>query len=205
MLVPMRSLLILAGLAVSLAAASQDIYRWVDKNGVVHFSDQPGADNAVLIKTVEPNTMDAAEPSPSSGSGSGGDEDEPEEPEVAPYDNLSIVSPTPDQVFFGGDAVVTATAELDGTLRPDHSVVFFLNGNRHEATGLSMEFSDLARGSYFLRASILDQAGRPVLSSQQISFHVRQPSINSPQSPQGRPTPPPRPTPRPTPLPAPSR
>jgi len=203
MLVPMRSILILAGLAVSLVAASQDIYRWVDKDGVVHFADQPGADNAVLIKTIEPNTMDPVESFSPEASSTGGDEDEPQEPEVAAYDSLSIVSPTPDQVFFGGDAVVTATAELGGTLRPDDSVVFFLNGNRREATGLSMEFSDLARGSYFLRASILDQAGRPVISSQQTSFHVRQPSINSPQSPQGRPTP--RPPPRPTPTPQPAR
>jgi hypothetical protein len=204
MLVAMRSILILAGLAVSLVAASQDIYRWVDKDGVVHFSDQPGSDSAVLIKTVEPNTMDAAESS-SVAASTGGDEDEPPAEEVAPYQRLSIVSPTPDQVFFGGEAVVSATAELDGTLRPDHSVVFFLNGNRHAAQGLSMDFQDLERGSYFLRASILDQAGRPVLSSQQISFHVRQPSINSPQSPQAPARPSPLPKPRPTPLPAPAR
>ncbi len=193
MLASMRSILILAGLAVSLAAASQDIYRWVDEDGVVHYSDQPGSDSAVLIQTIEPNIIDAAESSSSVAVSSGGDDDGPREPDVPPYESLSIVSPTPDQVFFGADAVVSATLELDGTLRSDHSVVFFLNGNRHEATGLSMDFSELARGSYFLRASILDQAGRPVLSSQQVSFHVRQPSINSPQSPQARPAPtPPR-------------
>lgn len=199
MLVAMRSILILAGLAVSLAAASQEIYRWVDKNGVVHFSDQPGAPNAELITVLEPNVSDAQEAEPASAAVAS--RSEPQEPEVAPYDSLSIVSPTPDQVFFGADAVVTATAELGGTLRPDHSVVFFLNGNRHEASGFSADFSNLARGSYFLRASILDQAGRPVITSQQISFHVRQPSINSPQSPQAPPRPPPRPQPRPQPAP----
>ncbi len=202
MLVPMRSILILAGLAVSLAAASQDIYRWVDKDGVVHFSDQPGSASAVLIKTVEPNTMDPAESSAAAAVSTGSGDDEPPADEVAPYGSLSIISPTPDQVFFGGDEVVTAVAELDGTLLPDHSMVFFLNGNRHEATELSTEFANLARGSYFLRASVLDQAGRPVISSQQTSFHVRQPSINSPQSPQGRPRPVPKPTPRPTPRPS---
>jgi hypothetical protein len=103
-------------------------------------------------------------------------------------------------VFFGADAVVSATAELDGTLQPDHTVVFFLNGNRHEATGLGTEFTNLARGSYFLRASVVDQDGRPVISSPQTTFHVRQPSINSPQSPQA--PPPPRPRPRPLPQPA---
>jgi hypothetical protein len=201
MLVPMRSILILAGLAVSLAAASQEIYRWVDKDGVIHFSDQPGAANAELITVLEPNVSDAEDSSAAAAASSGMEADEPPAPDVAAYDSLAIVSPTPDQVFFGADAVVSATAELGGTLRPDHTVVFFLNGNRHEATGLSTEFTNLARGSYFLRASILDQSGRPVISSQQLSFHVRQPSINSPQSPQARPTPPPRPTPRPAPAP----
>jgi hypothetical protein len=197
MLVSMRSILILAGLAVSLAASSQEIYRWVDKNGVVHFSDQPGASNAELITVLEPNVSDAQGDEAEPASAAVASRSEPPEPDVAPYDSLAIVSPTPDQVFFGSDAVVSATAELGGTLRPDHSVVFFLNGNRHEASGLSAEFTNLARGSYFLRASILDQTGRPVISSQQISFHVRQPSINSPQSPQAPPRPPPRPQPRP--------
>jgi hypothetical protein len=195
----MRILLILAGLTLSLAAASQEIWRWVDKNGTVHFSDQPGAPNAELITVLEPNASD---------SGSGDEESSaavatvgsaPEEaPDVLPYDQLSIVSPPPDEVFFGSDATVSVQAELQGTLRPDHSVVFFLNGNRRPADGLSMELSGLARGTYFLRASILDQRGNAVISSQQTTFHVRQPSIRSPQSPQA----PPRPTPRPTPRPA---
>lgn len=202
MLVPMRSILIFAGLAISLVAASQEIYRWVDKDGVVHFSDQPGSDNAVLITVIEPNVSDA--PEAESSSAEAASQGEPQEPDIPLYDSLFIVSPTPDQVFFGSDAVVTATVELGGTLRPDHSVVFFLNGNRHESLGLSAEFSNLARGSYFLRASVLNQAGQPVISSQQTSFHVRQPSINSPQSPQAPPRPSPKPKPKPTPQPRPA-
>jgi hypothetical protein len=202
MLVAMRSLLILAGLAMSLTASAQEIYRWVDKDGVVHFSDQPGADDAVLIKVVEPSSFEPDESADGGEDASPSSAAEPPADEFPAYRGLSITSPTPDQVFFGADAVVTATAELDGTLRPDHSVVFFLNGNRQEAAGLGAEFTNLARGSYFLRASILDAAGKPVISSQQITFHVRQPSTLSPQSPQAPPRPQPRP-PRPTPTPTP--
>ena len=204
MLVPMRIILILAGLAMSLAAASQEIWRWVDKDGVVHFSDQPGAANAVLISVIEPNSFEGQDAEAGNTAGASTGSDEPPEEDVSPYGSLSIVSPTPDQVFFGADAVVTASAELDGTLRPDHSLVFFLNGNRHPADGLSTEFANLDRGSYFLRASILDQAGKPVISSQQTNFHVRQPSINSPQSPQAPRPQPPRPQP-PRPAPTPGR
>jgi len=196
----MRSLLLLAGLAVSLAAFSQEIYRWVDKDGIVHYSDQPGSDKAELINVVEPNAyeaVDAAPPESSGGSAASGGN----EPEANPYRSLSIVSPEPDQVFFGADAAVSVQADLSGTLQPDHQVVFFLNGNRRPAPGLSLELSGLDRGSYFLRASVLDQNGKPLITSQQITFHVRMPSTKSPQSPQAPPKPV-KPTPKPTPKPA---
>jgi len=196
----MRILLILAGLALSLAAEPQEIYRWVDKNGQVHYSDQPGAANAERVILVDPNSYDS-EPSFGDAASNAGEQEgaDPAE-ESGTYTSLAIVQPTPDQVFFGADATVVVAVELDANLRSDHSLVFFVNGNRRPAAGgLGLELTGLERGTYFLRASVLDQNGTPVISSQQTTFHVRQPSINSPQSPQA---PRPRPAPRPTPTPS---
>ncbi len=188
MLSDMRILLLLAGLTLSLAALPQEIYRWVDKDGVVHYSDQPGVPGAERVILVDPNSYEQ-EPSDLGpyAATAGGEEEEPEE---SPYTSLAIVQPTPDQVFFGADATVTVAADLGGTLRPDHTLVFFVNGNRRTADGgLGLQLTGLERGTHFLRASVLDQNGNPVITSQQITFHVRQPSINTPQSPQ-RPRPP---------------
>lgn len=193
----MRILLILAGLALSLAAASQEIWRWVDKNGTVHFSDQPGAPNAELINVIEPNASDGAAAAPDGGASDSSGSEPEESSTVSPYDSLSIVQPTPDEVFFGSDAAVSVQADLQGTLRPDHSVVFFLNGNRRPASGLGMQLTGLTRGTYFLRASILDRNGDPVITSQQTTFHVRQASIQNQQ--RGLPVRPPRPAPVPAP------
>ena len=199
----MRSLLILAGLAISLAAFSQEIYRWVDKDGIVHYSDQPGSDKAQLINVVEPNAYDSADTVPAESSGGSPDDSGSSEPAENPYTSLAIVSPEQDQVFFGADSVVSVQADLSGTLQPDHQVVFFLNGNRRPAPGLSLELSGLDRGTYFLRAAVLDQNGKALISSQQTAFHVRQPSTKSPQSPTAPPKPkPPKPAPKPTPKPA---
>jgi hypothetical protein len=196
----MRILLILAGLTLSLAAASQEIYRWVDKNGTVHYSDQPDSPNAVLINVIEPNAYEGEAATADSGASGSASAEQDSEPSVSPYESLSIVQPPPDEVFFGSDATVSVQADLQGTLLPDHSVVFFLNGNRRPASGLGMELSGLARGTYFLRASILDQNGDPVITSQQTTFHVRQASTQNPQTPvPARPQlpKPPKPTPRP--------
>ena len=121
---------------------------------------------------IEPNAYEGAAATPeasSQGDDSGSDADTSGNGQGAnsPYQSLSIISPTPDQVFFGADAVVTVSADLQGTLRPDHQVVFFVNGNRKPAEGLSTELTGLDRGTYFLRASILDQNGDPVITSQQ--------------------------------------
>ena len=109
--------------------------------------------------------------------------EEESDPSDSPYESLSIVEPAPDEVFFGSDAAVSVQADLQGTLRSDHSVVFFVNGSRRPASGLDLQLSGLARGTYFLRASILDQNGKPVISSPQTSFHVRQASTQNPQTP----------------------
>ncbi len=201
----MRSfLLVLAGLAVTFASSAQEIYRWVDKDGIVHYSDQPGSDTAKLIDVIEPNAYDSADTTPQQTGGGGDDPADAGDSDAAPYTSLAIVSPEPDQVFFGADAVVSVQAGLSGTLRPDDQVVFFLNGNRRPAPGLALDLSGLDRGTYFLRAAILDANGKSLITSQQITFHVRQPSTLSPQSPQAPPKPvkPPKPTPKPTPKPA---
>jgi hypothetical protein len=199
----MRIALLLASLAVALVAQSQEIYRWVDKNGVVHYSDQPDSPNAVLINVIEPNAYEAPDQAADGGAGDTSGEPEEDERAASPYASLSITSPTPDQVFFGADAVVNVSADLQGTLQPDHTVVFFLNGDRKQVDGLSTDYSGLARGTYSVRVSIMDGAGRPVIMSQQTSFHVRQPSMNSPQSPTAPPRPkPPKPVPKPTPRPS---
>jgi hypothetical protein len=193
----MRILLVLAGLALSLAAQPQEIYRWIDKDGQVHYSDQPGAANAERIILADPNAYES-EPSFGGYAPSGSAPEDTDADDAAPYQSLAIVQPTPEQVFFGADATVVVAAELGGTLRPDHTVVFFVNGNRRPAgSGLGLQLQNLDRGSHFLRAAVLDRNGDPVITSQQITFHIREPSINTPQSPQARPKPPPKPKPKP--------
>jgi hypothetical protein len=180
----MRILLILAGMSLALAAWPQEIYRWVDSNGVVHYSDQPGSPDAQLIQVIDPNTY-VEEESPDAGGGATGGGAGEQEPQESSYGSLTIVQPQADQVFFGAGVTVAIAAELDAALQSDHTLVFFVDGQRRPAEGgLAATLTNLERGSHFLRASVLDRNGRPIITSPQITFHVRQPSINTPQSPQ---------------------
>jgi hypothetical protein len=186
----MRIALILAGMMLSLAAAPQEIYRWVDKEGVVHYSDQPGAPDAERVEIARSNEYEAPE--------SGDVAPDDQSPAPPPYDYLIITQPTQDQVFFGADASVAVTAELGGTLQRDHTLEIFLDGNSVPADGGgSVLLPNLERGTHILRASVFDQNGAALISTKEVAFHVRQPSINTPQSPQAPPPPKPKPKPKP--------
>jgi len=195
----MRTVLLIAGLLVSLVAWPQEIYRWVDKDGVVHYADQPGAPDAVLV------------PYPALGT-RGGDGQPPElyqsesreEPTGPAYQSLRITSPAPDEVFYGADVAVSVQLELDQDLRAGDKLVVFIDGQRApEFAGLSTTLAGLSRGTHFLRAAVVDRTGSVVITSPQITFHTRQASIATPPSgPSVSPRPRPPTGPRPTPLPS---
>jgi len=195
----MRTALIIAGMLVSLAAQPQEIYRWVDKDGIVHYADQPGAPDAELVPYPG---LDAPGPDADSGADStqaaSPPEDSGNEPPADPaYGSLTITSPAPDEVFYGTDVAVSVQVALDGELRQGDTLVVFVDGQRApEVTGLSATVTGLTRGTHFLRAAVTDESGSVVVSSSQITFHVRQTSIATPNTgPALRP--PPKPAPKP--------
>src|SRR5271154_797219 len=62
--IPMRTVLLLAALGTCWALAAQaTVYRWVDADGVVHFSDQPHQ-GATEIQVQEPQTYSAPKAAP---------------------------------------------------------------------------------------------------------------------------------------------
>lgn len=185
----------------SLAASAQDIYRWVDKDGVVHYSDQPGSPSAERIELADPSTYEsggaAADYTPSA---------PPPQMARMQYDSLVITSPAPDQTFFGTDAEVQVSAAVGGGLQPDHQLVFYVDDIRRPATeGTALRLSNVHRGTHYVRASVIDADGVAVITSAQIAFHVHQRSTQNPrtrnQPTVARPRPPPKPKP-PTPAPS---
>jgi hypothetical protein len=196
----MRNLaLVLAAVLLSPLAASQEIYRWVDKNGVVHYSDQPGpgAERVTITGSYARQPEESEAPALY--------RSEPAEERAGPaYQSIAVTRPAMDEAFFGSDADVAVEIALGGELQPGHEVALFFDGRRVGSDGLTATLSGVGRGTHFLRAAVLDASGTPLITSPQIIFHVRQASTaNPPVGPNLRP-PPPRPTPRPAPPKAPT-
>jgi hypothetical protein len=195
----MRSALIIAGLLVSLAAQPQEIYRWVDKDGIVHYSDQRGSPDAELVpyRTGGERSTEAEPPQLYQS-----ERARETPPPGQAYRSLTIVAPAPDEVFFGTDAGIGVVLSVDPELRLGDRLLVFIDGERApDFEGLATTLTGIARGTHFLRAAVIDESGSVVISSEQINFHLRQTSIVEPLTGPAI-TPPPRPpAPRPPPPP----
>jgi Domain of unknown function (DUF4124) len=166
---------LLAAFAVQAAV----VYKWVDADGVVHFSDQPSP-GAEKIYTSS-SSVTAAQSAPGSAAG----------PRQAPksaaasglsYAEFSIVSPANEQTFFGDD-VIPVHLNLAPSLKPNQSITWHLNGKQLEfpPDAISFPLPHLDRGAYTLAATITDQETSESQSSNTVTFYVRQPSELAPQ------------------------
>jgi len=157
------------------------IYKWVDADGVVHYSDQPSPGAERIVTAGSPSPSAAAARTSATGP-------------LAPaplkptgglnYTEFSIISPAPDQTFFGDD-VIAVHLGLNPSLRPNQTITWHLNGQQLDfpPTAVSFALPRLDRGTYSLAATITDQQTSESETSSTVTFFVRQASALSPQSP----------------------
>jgi Domain of unknown function (DUF4124) len=169
------------GLLTAFSVQAAVIYKWVDADGVVHYSDQssPGAEKIVT------GSSSAA---PGAGARTGTAPSPRMSPQPAQkglnYSEITISSPAPEQSFFGDD-VIAVHLTLTPSLRPNQAITWHLNGTQLDFPPDSLSFAlpRLDRGTYVLTASITDQTTGESQSSNGVTFYVRQPSSLAPQSP----------------------
>jgi hypothetical protein len=173
---PWRGLIALLAFA-AFAGQAAVVYKWTDAQGVVHYSDQPvpGAVK-IITNSTSPNSVapapvganTAARPpakSPRSNA------------TALDYSVVAIESPTPEQTFFASS--VNVRLHLEPPLKEDQTVIFYLNGQPVEnqaPTATQITLEDLPRGSYAVSASITDSKTQQSLSSESVTFYMRQPS-----------------------------
>jgi hypothetical protein len=167
------------GLLAAFTVQAAVIYKWVDADGVVHYSDQatPGAEKII--------TAGSSSSTASGRSSTGPVAQAPQKPaDGLNYTEFSITSPAPDQTFFGDD-VIAVHLNLSPSLRPNQAITWHLNGEQVDAppTAVSFALPRLDRGTYALTATITDQQTSESQTSSSVTFFVRQPSALSPQSP----------------------
>ena len=166
--------------ACSAASAATTVYKWVDENGVTHYSDQPH-ENAAKVEVREPTTYSAK-----AGPAAAVKATESQDAQAPPgaYLSCSLSQPTPDQVFLSVYSVTVVVNASPAGLRPGDRVLLTLDGHplaNLAAPSTSITINPIDRGTHSVMATIQDPSGQSVCSTPAASFTVRQASLLSPQ------------------------
>lgn len=173
-------------MCAALALQAAETWRWVDADGVVHYSDVPvpGAERIDMAShVVRPKNPEPARPITNVPRTSPAQDTVP----FVPYTRCVVARPANDEVFQGVQNV-GVTVEVEPGLQEGHRIEVLLDGRAVEgwpAGALSYALTEVYRGSYTLSVRVLDEQGNQVCAGPPSSFHVRQATIFSPARRQG--------------------
>ena len=173
----MRTVLIVLGILLA-TAASATTYKWVDRNGVTHYSDrpQPGAE---IVELQPAQTFDAPAPTSSARATPRNQHAN----NAVTYAKLDLWKPSNDEVFTNTANTVPVRLRLEPDLQAGHSVWLYLDGKRVDGqptNAVSFDLTEVPRGTHTVNAVVVDVSGVPLIKSQSVTFHLRQVSTLAP-------------------------
>jgi len=170
------SLACLLALAAA-AGATTTIYKWVDENGVVHYSDQPHPNAQKLevegVQTYSSKSAAVRAPAPS----------EPEAAQGGPaYRGCAIAQPLDQQNLQNAESVFIRV-QTDPVVRRGDQVFISMDGqglNGGLATGMSFNVTPIDRGAHTVQAQVKDRDGQTLCQTPPVTFYVHQPTLFTP-------------------------
>jgi len=176
----MRRALIFATVLLA-ASAFATTYRWVDKDGVVHFSDRP-APGAEVIDVQSAQTFPAETSGATSTSADDADDENAQKPQQV-YVKLDLWKPEDGETLRNTANQIEVRLRLEPDLQPGHSIWIYLDGKRVDglpSSGETFTVNNVWRGSHTLNAIVADHGGKPLMRSQTVTFFMQQTSVLAP-------------------------
>ena len=169
-----RSILVLLCLLAA-AAATADVWRWIDDDGVVHYSDTPRA-GAELVDVSESSRSTGARvyrnAAPSNSDDAAAATEQPFK-----YESLSISSPGAEETLWNIEGTLSVSLSLSPGLQAGHQVRVYFNGEPRMVNSTSFTLDEVYRGVHNIQAEVLDATGRLMIRSTSNRFYVQQNTV----------------------------
>ncbi|GMQ88996.1 MAG: DUF4124 domain-containing protein [Gammaproteobacteria bacterium] len=183
-MITVKHAVIAATLLVWTAGLSAAVYKSVDAQGNVVYSDEPVGNGKPVdlppLSTIPPPKYTPRQPSA-----------KPDEPGSA-YSKISIVSPTQEATLRDNTGAVPVSAGLEPALNSaaGHRFQFYLDGQTQGEPTKSSQIviANVDRGAHNVAVAVVDGKGKEVTRSSPVQFFLHRQSINFPRGP-GSPTP----------------
>lgn len=171
-----RPILALLGLLAT-AAVFADVWRWVDENGVVHFSDTPveGAERVDVSEASRTTGARVFTRAPALASQARPGQAEEEQP--FKYESLAIASPAAEETLWNIEGILNVSLALSPGLQSGHQVRVYFDGTPQLVNSTSFTIEEVWRGVHNIQAEVLDETGRLMIRSQPNRFYVQQNTV----------------------------
>jgi len=167
-------------LAITVTPLMAQVYKVVDKDGNVTFTDQPPVDGSKPIKLAPISVIEA--PTFEKAPGPTGEEDAEKGPSLSEmrraYRDFAIISPEQEESVWKPDGPIPVAWNTRTELQPGMKVTVYLDGKSHTTTVQPMiPLGGLDRGEHTVKAELRDSRNRIVATAETITFFVRQPNV----------------------------
>ncbi len=169
-------ILILALFLTLPLAAQEKVYKKINPDGSVEYSDKPipggelmNVPKGTVVTLPKPSDFKAAE---TTGDRKAAEKQQAEE-HAAAYTRFEILRPRDDEAIRSNSGDLTAQLALEPGIVEGDRLRWKLDGNVIEgAGGLTLILRNVDRGTHTLQAEIVDSQGKVVKSTPTITFHL---------------------------------
>ena len=158
-----------------------EIYKVVDADGNVTFTDQPPSTGAQPLDLPPLSVIetDIQVPEVPAQVAAGEDPKELTARELRRlYSDFSITQPQSEETFWGTGNSVLVTWGSTQAISPEMSVMLFVNGAAQKAPASGSISLSLERGEHSVYAELRDERNRRIVTTDSVTFFIKQHSAN---------------------------
>ena len=159
-----------------------EIYKVVDKDGNVTFTDQRPSTGAqpMDLPPLSVIESDLPPPSPAAANDNVPEEDAPLTPRELrrQFRDFAITQPLQEETFWGTENTVVVSWGSSAEIPPEMSVMLFVNGKAQKAPAAGSVMLTLDRGEHQVYAELKDERNRRIVTSPTVTFFIKQHSAN---------------------------
>ena len=166
------------GLLAATSAMAQ-AYKWVDEDGITHYSDRPREGAEVLelseyTRTTGAQIYRAPRAAAEDGATS------PAEEAPFKYESFAVASPGAEETLWNIEGVLNVSLALSPGLQSGHRVRVYFDGQPRMVNGTSFQIEEVWRGVHNIQAEVIDETGKLMIRSRTNRFYVQQSTVNIP-------------------------
>jgi len=171
-------ILLLAAVAADTVLAQ--VYKVVDENGNVTYTDLQPKDGSEPIKLAPISVIETPDyPQPAKASKKKADSKEMSLRDLRKrYSDFAIVSPRQDESVWYSEAALTVAWSTGKRLQSGMRVTILVDGKRHPKTKKRrLKLPQLERGEHKIEAQLTDKRNRTVATAEPVTFYIKRPNI----------------------------